>query len=69
MLSNGQVLYFYAETQTTHITHPDKTQVYQFPDGQVETQYPDGTQEIVFSDGTVKCVYKDGDNHSAFVLT
>ena len=35
-LSSGTVVYFYANAQTTHTTHADGSEVYEFPNNQVQ---------------------------------
>jgi hypothetical protein len=37
-----------------HVSQPDGTQLYQFPNGQVEVHRRDGCKEIRFADGTSK---------------
>ena len=48
---DGRVVYLYAETQTTHTTHPDGLEVFDFANRQREKHFPDGTKEILFPDG------------------
>ena len=64
--SDGSVVYFYAETKTTHTTYPDKLQVLQFSSGQTEKHRPDGTKEITFPDKTVKLISPNGEEESTF---
>jgi hypothetical protein len=64
--SNGTVVYFYAQAGTTHTTLPDGTNVYEFPNQQVEEHLPDGTKHIHFPDSTKKVVYTDGTTESVF---
>lgn len=49
-------VYFYASAQTTHISKPDGTQLYQFPNGQLERHRADGYKEIQFADGACKII-------------
>ncbi|XP_070203856.1 centromere protein J-like isoform X2 [Littorina saxatilis] len=60
------VVYYYAESQTTHTTYPDKLEVLQFPNNQIEKHYPDGTQEITFPNQTVKYLFPNGTEESIF---
>ena len=46
--STGIVVYYYSQADTTHTTHKDGTNVYEFPNKQVETHFPDGTKDILF---------------------
>ena len=64
--SNGTVVYFYAQAGTTHTTLPDGTNVYEFPNKQIEEHLPDGTKHIHFPDSTKKVVYTDGTTESMF---
>ena len=67
-----RVVYYYAEAATTHVSEPDGTQLYHFPNGQVERHFTDGLKEIRFTDGTLKVITPDGqvesvtDNDAAF---
>mmetsp|Transcript_12067 Transcript_12067/g.18015 ORF Transcript_12067/g.18015 Transcript_12067/m.18015 type:complete len:599 (-) Transcript_12067:245-2041(-) len=58
--------YFYAATQTTHTTHRDGLEIYEFPNKQVEHHYPSGKKEIMFADGTKKIMFPDGFNETRF---
>ena len=58
---DGAVFYFYASAQTTHISQPDGTQLYQFPNGQLERHRTDGFKEIRFADGASKIISPSGD--------
>ena len=40
--------------KTSHTTHPDGSEVYEFPTGQIEKHYSDGKKEIIFPDGSRK---------------
>lgn len=62
----GTVEYYYAEAETNHTTYPDATEVFEFPNDQVETHYPDGSKKIVFPDGTRKIILPNGDEQSYF---
>ncbi|XP_061774231.1 centromere protein J isoform X2 [Nerophis ophidion] len=65
--ADQRVMYYYADTQTTHITYPDGTEVLHFPNRQTERHFPDGRKEITFADQTVKNLFPDGSEES--VLT
>ncbi|XP_061782099.1 centrosomal P4.1-associated protein [Nerophis lumbriciformis] len=65
--ADQRVMYYYADTQTTHITYPDGTEVLHFPNRQTETHFPDGRKEITFANQTVKNLFPDGSEES--VLT
>lgn len=54
--SSGKIVYYYYSADTIHITHFNKLEVFQFPNGQSENHYPDadGTKEIIFADKSVK---------------
>ena len=57
----GAVVYFYAGAQTVHISQPDGTQLYQFPNGQIERHRTDGFKEICFADGSKKIILPTGE--------
>ena len=59
--TDGTVVYFYASAQTVHVSQTDGTQVYQFPNGQVEVHRTDGCKEIRFADGTSKIILPSGE--------
>ena len=42
-----RVVYYYAEAATTHVSEPDGTQLYHFPNGQVERHFTDGLKDSV----------------------
>ncbi|XP_068428380.1 centromere protein J [Clinocottus analis] len=65
--ADQRVIYFYANTQTTHVTFPDGVEVLHFPNNQTEKHFPDGRKEIVFPDQTVKNLFPGGREES--VLT
>jgi centromere protein J len=56
-----RVVYYHAEADTTHVSEPDGTQIYHFPNEQVERHFTDGLKEISFPDGTVKVILPNGD--------
>ncbi len=62
----AMVVYYYAQADTTHTTHKDGTNVYEFPNKQVETHFPDGTKDIAFPDSTRKLIHPDGLQESIF---
>ena len=64
--STGIVVYYYSQADTTHTTHKDGTNVYEFPNKQVETHFPDGTKDILFPDSTRKIIHTDGLQESIF---
>ena len=61
---DGAVVYFYASAQTTHISQPDGTQLYQFPNGQLERHLTNGYKEIRFADGASKVILPSGEVES-----
>ncbi|XP_077392525.1 centrosomal P4.1-associated protein isoform X2 [Festucalex cinctus] len=62
--ADHRVLYYYADTRTTHITYPDGVEVLHFPNNQTEKHFPDGRKEITFADQTVKTLFPDGSEES-----
>jgi hypothetical protein len=56
-----RVVYYHAEADTTHVSEPDGTQIYHFPNQQVERHFTDGLKEISFPDGMVKVILPNGD--------
>ena len=56
-----RVVYYYAEAQTTHVSEADGTQLYHFPNGQVERHFVDGLKEIRFVDGSLKVIMPGGE--------
>ncbi|XP_029110421.1 centromere protein J [Scleropages formosus] len=66
VLADEKAVYYYANTQTTHITYPSGLEVLKFPNKQIEKHHPNGTREIIFPDGTVKHIYPDGREDSVF---
>uniref|UniRef100_A0A3Q3DKC8 Centromere protein J n=1 Tax=Hippocampus comes TaxID=109280 RepID=A0A3Q3DKC8_HIPCM len=62
--ADHRVLYYYADTRTTHITYPDGMEVLHFPNNQIEKHFPDGRKEITFADQTVKTLFPDGSEES-----
>uniref|UniRef100_A0A0C3TSQ0 Centromere protein J C-terminal domain-containing protein n=1 Tax=Guillardia theta (strain CCMP2712) TaxID=905079 RepID=A0A0C3TSQ0_GUITC len=65
-LKDGRVIYFYAETSTTHTTFPDGIEVFEFSNNQKEKHYPDGRKEILFPDGTLKYIKSNKEEESIF---
>jgi centromere protein J len=64
--SDGRVLYFYAETNSTQVSYPDGLEVLEFANGQVERRFPDGTVEIRFVDDTVKTIFPNHEEETVF---
>eukprot|EP00111_Clytia_hemisphaerica_P017199 TCONS_00050903-protein len=62
-----RVVYYYAETQTTHTTFKDGLEVLEFSNKQIEKRHTDGRTEIIFPDQTVKYVNPDGSEETVFV--
>eukprot|EP00804_Cyclotella_cryptica_P020578 CCRYP_003421-RB/>CCRYP_003421-RB protein AED:0.29 eAED:0.29 QI:384/1/1/1/1/1/3/1153/1159 len=62
----GIVVYYYAATQTTQVTHQDGKQTYHFPNKQIEDHHVDGTKEIVYPDGTKRTIFTDGTTDTTF---
>jgi centromere protein J len=63
---NGGVLYYYYVAETTHTTYPNKLEVYEFSNRQIEKHYPEGTKEILFPDGGVKYISATGQEEIYF---
>ncbi|EOD08589.1 hypothetical protein EMIHUDRAFT_217308 [Emiliania huxleyi CCMP1516] len=61
--TSRRVVYYHAEADTTHVSEPDGTQLYHFPNGQVERHFADGLKEIVFADGSLKVMLPSGEVH------
>ena len=59
-----RVVYYYAEAATTHVSEANGTQLYHFPNGQVERHFTDGLKEIKFTDGTLKVILPNGEMQS-----
>jgi len=56
----GIVVYYYAATKTTQITHQNGMETYHFPNNQIENHHRDGRKEITYPDGTKRMVFPDG---------
>nr|CAD7424149.1 unnamed protein product [Timema monikensis] len=54
------VKYYYASTSTWQTTEADGTEVFEFPNGQIERHYKDNSKEVTFPDGSVKLVHSKG---------
>ncbi|OQR99386.1 centromere protein J [Achlya hypogyna] len=61
-----KTVYFYAAAQTKHTTLADQTQVFEFPNHQIEKHFASGVKEITFVDGTTKRIEVNGDEVSVF---
>jgi hypothetical protein len=59
-------IYYYAAAETTHTTHPDGVEVFQFANKQTEKHFPDGRKEVYFVDGTIKMINADGSSETTF---
>ena len=59
-------IYYYAAAETTHTTHPDGSEVFQFANKQTEKHFPDGKKEVYFVDGTIKMINADGSSETTF---
>ncbi|XP_032847046.2 centromere protein J isoform X2 [Tyto alba] len=66
VMPDQTVIYYYADTKTTHTTYSDGLEVLQFSNGQIEKHYPDGKKEITFPDQTIKNLFTDGQEESIF---
>eukprot|EP00962_Isochrysis_galbana_P043294 scaffold16447_cov116-Isochrysis_galbana.AAC.7 len=64
-----RVVYYHAEADTTHVSEPDGTQIYHFPNQQVERHFTDGLKEISFPDGMVKVILPNGDVQTIPTIT
>jgi hypothetical protein len=56
----GIVVYYYAKSKTSHTTHADGLEVFEFSSGQVERHFPNGETEVVFPDGAKQFFYTNG---------
>nr|CAD7257580.1 unnamed protein product [Timema shepardi] len=54
------VKYYYASTSTWQTTEADGTEIFEFPNGQIERHYKDNSKEVTFPDGSVKLVHSRG---------
>jgi len=57
---NGSVAYYHAESKVIQVATTDGSEIYEFPNKQVERHYPDGRKIIKFPDGTKKKIFADG---------
>lgn len=62
----GIVVYYYAKSQTSHTTHADGLEVFEFSSGQVERHFPNGEKEVVFPDGTKQYFYSNGTSEVSY---
>ncbi|CAD7947388.1 unnamed protein product [Amoebophrya sp. A25] len=65
-LSDGTVIYRYAETSATQTTFSTGIEVFQFASGQIERHFPTGEKEIRFANGTTKKIFEDGHEEIRF---
>lgn len=56
----GIVVYFYAKSGTSHTTHADGLEVFEFASGQIERHFPNGEREVIFPDGTKQFFHLNG---------
>lgn len=61
----GKIIYFYAESGTTHITC-DGLETTEFANGQIELQWADGRREIRFPDQTIKYLFPNAEEKVVF---
>ncbi|XP_012553995.2 centromere protein J isoform X2 [Hydra vulgaris] len=66
VLPDNRMVYYYAESQTTHTTFANGLEVLEFPNNQVEKRFPDGQIEITFPDQTVKKIMSNGCEETLF---
>eukprot|EP00794_Sanderia_malayensis_P014387 gene14387-15884_t len=66
ILADERVVYYYAESKTTHTTCKDGLEMFEFSNGQVEKHYPNGRKEIIYPDKTVKCIFVNGAEETVF---
>ena len=59
--SDGARGYWYKETDTTELSLPDKTVMYQFSNGQIERHFPNGDKAVQYPNGQFKIMHKNGD--------
>lgn len=62
----GIVVYYYAESKTSHTTHPDGLEIFEYASGQVERHYLNGRKEVQFPDGTQQVFLPSGDRLNSF---
>lgn len=58
--SIGSVAYYHAKSQVIQVGTIDGSEIFEFPNGQVERHYPDGRKIVKFSDGTKKRIFPNG---------
>ncbi|XP_067337992.1 centromere protein J isoform X2 [Channa argus] len=66
ILEDGNVVYYYAGSQTTQTTYPSGLEVLHFPNRQIEKRHPGGKREILFPDQTIKYLEPDGSERTIF---
>lgn len=52
--------------KTSHTSHPDGLEVFEFATGQTERHYPNGRKEVYFPDGTEQTFLPNGDTVNSF---
>lgn len=60
----GVIVYYYVDSDATHTTYPDKTEVFEFSSGQVERHYPNGVREVEYADGARKIMHVNGEEEN-----
>merc|ERR1711920_35846 len=50
----GIMVYYFAESKATQTSYPDRTEVFEFPNGQIEKHFESGAKEIHFPGGDVQ---------------
>ncbi|XP_023217108.1 centromere protein J-like [Centruroides sculpturatus] len=63
ILSDGRIIYYYAETGTAQTIYQDGLQIIEFANGQVETHHVNGVKTVAFGDSQFT-LYPDGSEES-----
>jgi centromere protein J len=58
--TGGSVAYYHANSQVIQVATNDGSDIYEFPNRQVERHYPDGRKIVKFPDGTKKRCFPSG---------
>ena len=58
--TGGSIAYYHAKSKVVQVATRDGSEIYEFPNGQVERHYPDGRKIVKFPDGTKKRIFPGG---------